>query len=386
MSDAPKPILLTEPEMSEREVELAADAIRTGWVSSAGPLVTRFEELVAEYTRAAKAVATVNGTAALHLAMRLLGIGPGDEVIVPTLTFVATVTPVVISGATPVFVDVQPDTINMDPAKIEASITPRTKAIVPVHLYGHPADMDPILEIAAKHGLEVIEDATNALGSIYRGATDATRNRAPGTMGRIGCFSFNANKIITTGGGGMLVTMDEDLGDRARYLVNQASDPGREFYHSAVGFNYRLPNVLAALGVGQMERLAEFVEKKRDIARLYQDLLEDAPGIACAREMPWAFNCWWMFSIFVDSEVFGATKDDVLDALTTAKIGCRPLFVPNHTLEPYREYPHGEIEVAPRLWQTGLQLPASMKLTPEDQERVVKTILKTGETKRKANR
>ena len=383
MTDGGAPLHLSIPDMSDREVALVTEALKTGWVSTSGPFVDEFESLFAKYTGAERAVTIVNGTMAIYLALRMLDIGPGDEVIVPTFTFVATVNPVVYCGATPVFVDVDEETMNIDAAAIEAVITPRTKAIMPVHLYGHPAEMDQILDIARKHNIPVVEDATNALGSRYHGTREETKNRHPGTMGVMGCFSFNANKIITTGGGGMIVTMDPELGARAKYLSTQARPPGREYYHPDVGYNFRLPNVLAAIGVAQMERLAGFVEQRREIAQRYQQLLADVPGVTCAVEKPWAHHCWWMFSITIDPQRFGATKDEVLDELERHKIGCRPLFIPNHTFPQFAHYPHGEITRAQRLWERGIQLPSHSRITAEDQARVVDVIAALGRKKQR---
>ncbi|MBC7323801.1 MAG: aminotransferase class I/II-fold pyridoxal phosphate-dependent enzyme, partial [Moorella sp. (in: Bacteria)] len=243
-----------------------------------------------------------NGTAGLHLALKLLGIGPGDEVIVPALTFIATVNPVVYVGARPVVVDVDPRTWNIDPAAIERAITKHTRAIIPVHLYGNPADMDAIMGLARKYDLYVIEDATEALGSTYKG-------KKAGTFGHIGVFSFNGNKIITTGGGGMLVTEDSDLAHRARILVNQGREPGEtEYEHKEIGFNYRLTNLQAALGLAQLERLPEFLATKRRNAAIYRQQLQGIPGLSWQQELPGAESNWWLFSILIIEEKYGESK------------------------------------------------------------------------------
>ena len=248
-------IYLDDPNIGDLEKEYMARALESGFVSTVGPFVPEFEEGFAEYIQSAGGVSTQSGTAALHMALHELGIGEGDEVIVPVLTFVATVNPVLYVGATPVFVDVDRETWNVDPAEIKKSISERTKAIIPVHLYGNPCDMEAIMRIAKRHGLYVIEDATESLGATYHG-------KYMGTFGDFGCFSFNGNKIITTGGGGMIVGDDAEGLAHIRYLINQAKDASREDYHEEVGFNYRMTNIEAALGMAQLQRLDNFLGKK----------------------------------------------------------------------------------------------------------------------------
>ncbi|KUK36969.1 MAG: DegT/DnrJ/EryC1/StrS aminotransferase [Thermacetogenium phaeum] len=353
-------IPLDWPNLGQLEREYILRALDSGYVSSAGPLVGEFEKRFAAYLGVAHAVAVVNGTAGLHLALKLLGIGPGDEVIVPALTFIATVNPVIYTGARPVVVDVDPHTWNIDPAEIEKAITKHTRAIIPVHLYGNPADMDAILGLARKYGLYVIEDATEALGATYKG-------KKVGTFGRIGVFSFNGNKIITTGGGGMLVTEDPQLAHRARILVNQGREPGEtEYEHQEIGFNYRLTNLQAALGLAQLERLPEFLAIKRRNAALYRRKLQGVSGISWQRELSGAEGNWWLFSILIDAEKYGESREAFMDRLGGCGVQIRPLFRPIHLQPCYRHYPFPICPVAEDLYAKGINLPSSSFLTEDD--------------------
>ncbi|NPV27612.1 MAG: LegC family aminotransferase [Firmicutes bacterium] len=362
-------ILLDSPNISELEKEYVLCALESGYVSSIGPLVSEFEERFARYVGAQYAVATVNGTAAIHLALRLLGIGPGDEVIVPALTFIATVNPVVYVGATPVVVDVDPLTWNIDPDEVERVITHRTRAIIPVHLYGNPADMSRLTDIAHRYGLYVIEDAAEALGSTYEG-------RHVGTFGDIGVFSFNGNKVITTGGGGMLVTNNPELAARARLLVNQGrNSDATEYEHLEVGYNYRLTNIQAALGLAQMERLEQFLDVKRRNAALYRELLQNVPGLKWQQELPEGRSSWWMFSVVVDPDRFGKDRYAVAEKLRKAGIQVRPLFLPLSRQPAYAQYKLKACPVAELLHERGLNLPSASFLTEDDIQYVCQVIL-----------
>lgn len=362
-------IPLDAPNIGELEKKYVMRALESGFVSSAGPLVGEFEERFAAYVGARYAVATVNGTSALHLALRLLGIGPGDEVIVPALTFIATVNPVVYAGATPVVVDVDPLTWNINPAEVKKAVTGRTRAIIPVHLYGNPADMGRIEETALKYGLYVIEDATEALGATWKG-------RHVGTFGDVGVFSFNGNKVITTGGGGMLVTDNEELASRARLLVNQGRDYGiAEYEHREIGYNYRLTNLQAALGLAQLERLEQFLNTKRRNAALYRELLRDVPGLEWQQELPEGRSSWWMFSILVDDGVFKRDRHTVAEGLRAAGIQTRPLFLPLSRQPAYAGYDLKTCPVAEFLHRRGLNLPSTSFLTEEDIRYVCQVLL-----------
>lgn len=362
-------IPLDAPNIGDLEKEYVVRALESGYVSSVGPMVSEFEERFAAYVGAPYAVATVNGTAALHLALRLLGIGPGDEVIVPALTFIATANPVLYVGATPVVVDVDPLTWNIDPAEVERAITKRTRAIILVHLYGNPADMQRIMELARNHGLYVVEDATEALGSTYKG-------RHAGTFGHIGVCSFNGNKMITTGGGGMLVTGDPDLASLARLLVNQGRAPGTiEYEHVEVGYNYRLTNLQAALGLAQLERLPEFLTTKRRNATLYREFLKEEPGLEWQQELDGAVSNWWLFSVLINPEIFGSDRNSVREKLIAAGVQVRPLFMPLTKQPMYKNHSLNGCPKAESLHEKGLNLPSASFLTAEDIQNVCQALL-----------
>ncbi len=344
-----------EPSLGDKELAYVVDCVKSTWVSSLGEYVTRFEEEFAAFCGVQHGVAVANGTVALHLALATLGVGPGDEVIVPTLTFVATANAVHYTGATPVLVDSEPDTWNMDPAAVAAAVTPRTRAIIPVHVYGHPVDMAPILETAQRHGLFVVEDAAEAHGAEYRG-------RRVGSLGHVGCFSFYGNKIITTGEGGMLVTDDAELARRAAFLKDHAMPPDQRYWHPEVGFNYRLTNLQAALGVAQMERIEALIARKREQAALYNRLLADVPGLTRPPEAPWAKNVYWMYSVLVEDE-YGVSRDELMARLRERGIDSRPFFHPIHILPPYRT--EARFPVAEELARKGLNLPSAATLTDE---------------------
>ncbi|OAT80385.1 LegC family aminotransferase [Desulfotomaculum copahuensis] len=362
-------IPLDAPNIGELEKEFVIRALESGYVSSVGPMVAEFEERFASYVRVSHAVATVNGTAALHLALRLLDIGPGDEVIVPALTFIATVNPVLYVGATPVVIDVDPLTWNIDPVEVEKAITEHTRAIIPVHLYGNPADMCRIVELARKYNLFVVEDATEALGATYEG-------RFTGTFGHIGVFSFNGNKVITTGGGGMLVTDDSVLASRARLLVNQGRVPGViEYEHVEMGYNYRLNNLQAALGLAQLERLPEFLDAKRRNTALYRKLLQERSGLKWQCEMEESVSNWWLFSILIEPDKFGAGRNDVMEKMKSAGIQVRPLFMPLTKQPAYNRYNMNECPVADFLHKNGINLPGTSLLKEEDIRQVCQVLL-----------
>jgi len=326
--------------MGEKELEYVSECILTGWVSSAGKFVRQFEEMFASFCGAKYAIATSNGTTALHLAILALDIGPGDEVIVPTLTFIASANSVRYTGATPIFVDSDPYTWNIDPELVEAAITPSTKAIMPVHLYGHPADMDPILEIARRYELAVIEDAAEAHGALYKGIR-------VGSLGDIGCFSFYGNKIVTTGEGGMVVTNHAELAKKMRVLRDHGMTPEQRYYHHVLGYNYRLTNIQAAIGVAQMEKVETILESKARIARTYDEALADIPGISLPPQAEWAVNVYWLYSILVDEKTYGMSRDQLIALLTENGFETRPFFPPVH-MQPIYASPI-QLPVAERL-------------------------------------
>jgi perosamine synthetase len=353
-----------EPDLSGNELRYVTDCVRTSWISSIGEYVRRFEQGFARFCGARYGVATSNGTTALHLALVTLGIGAGDEVIVPALTFIATANAITYTGARPVLVDSEAQTWNLDPARLEESITPRTKAIIPVHVYGHPVDMDPLLEIARRYGLYVIEDAAEAHGAEYK-------ERRVGALGDIGCFSFYGNKIITTGEGGMVVTNDEQLAERAAMLRDHAMSPERRYWHFEVGYNYRLTNLQAAVGVAQMERIHELIAVKRRNAHYYNALLREVRGVTLPPEEPWAKNVYWMYSILVEDS-FAVGRGELAAHLKERGIDSRPFFHPLHTMPPYRQ--DVSLPVAESLARKGLNLPSSALLQERDIERIVGAI------------
>jgi len=362
-------IYLSKPKISGNELKYVTDCINTGWVSSAGKYVDLFEEKFSNCIDVKYAISTINGTAAIHTALKILEISKGDEIIVPTLTFVATVNPVIYVNATPVFVDSENESWNLDPKKIEEKINKKTKAIICVHLYGHPANMDPIVKIARKYDLKVIEDATEALGSKYKGIN-------VGRFGDLACFSFNGNKIITCGGGGMIVTDNKEYAEKAKFLTTQARSSTIEYFHPEVGFNYRLTNVQAAIGLAQLELLDQYIAKKRKSAAYYSELLAEIEGITTCKEQKWAFNNYWMYSILIDKKRYGMSKDELLNIFGKNEIQARPFFIPNHTLPPYLKYKSDNIFVANKLYARGLNIPNSVGIQIEEIEKVVKIIKK----------
>lgn len=352
------------PTLGPCEEEYVLNAVRSGWISSLGEYVNRFERDFASFCGVAHGVSVCNGTVALHLALHALGIGAGDEVIVPALSFVASANAVQYTGAKPVFADVDPVTWTIDPAAIERLITPRTKAIMPVHLYGHPAKMVKINTIAHAHGLLVVEDAAEAHGA-------AIGQQRTGGLGQIGAFSFYANKIITTGEGGMLTTDDAALAARCRLLRDHAMPPERRYWHDEVGFNYRMTNLQAAVGVAQMARIAQFIERKRRIARQYSEMLADLPGITLPAEAAGCTNVYWMYSVLVAAP-YRLTRDELIPALRERGIDSRPFFHPLDTLPPYRN--ENPAPVALALSQQGLNLPSAPSLTDEQIEYICATL------------
>lgn len=344
-----------EPWLSEQVRRYVLDCVESGWISSLGEYVPRFERAFSRFCGTAHGVATANGTTALHLALATLGIGPGDEVLVPDLTFVATANAVRYTGATPVLVDVDPATWGMDPDQTRRKLTPRAKAILPVHLYGHPVDMDPLLDLARRYGLWVVEDAAEAHGARYKG-------RRVGGLGHLGCFSFYGNKIVTTGEGGMVVTDDPALAEQLAFLRDHAMDPKRRYYHPTVGFNYRMTNIQAAIGCAQLEAIDEILDRRRRIAEAYAGGLQDIPGLGLQPRADWAEPVCWMASVLIE-EGFGRDRGEVIAGLRERGVDSRPFFVPLHELPPYRA--EARYPVAEALGRRGLNLPSGTRLTPE---------------------
>lgn len=361
-------IPLCVPEIRGNEWKYIKECLDTNWVSSAGSYVDKFENDFATYVKTKSAVVTMNGTAALELALRTLGVGEGDEVIVSSMTFISPVNTIKYVGADPVFVDVCSDTWVMDGDKIEELITPKTKAIIPVHIYGQLVDMDKVVEIARKYNLYVIEDATESLGSIYKG-------KMAGTIGDIGCFSFNGNKLITTGAGGMLVTNNCDLGNRAKYLSTQTKtvyDNGA-FFHEEIGYNFRMPNILAALGCGQLEKVEEYIKAKLNHGDLYNKLLKDVKGVCTPIEKEGTLNTNWLYSIIVNDN-YPLSRDELIMKLKENGIQARPFFIPVHSMPPYLNCKKGTMAVTDYVSSQGINLPSSVGLTNQEIEKVCKVI------------
>jgi perosamine synthetase len=329
------------------------------WISSSGKYLTRFESEFAAFCGVRHAISCCNGTVAVHLALLAQGVGPGDEVIVPTLTYVATANPVVYCGAQPVFVDAESRTWNMDPERVGEAITPRTRGIVVVHLYGHPVDMDPILELAERHGLWIIEDAAEAHGATYRG-------RIVGSMSSLATFSFYGNKIITSGEGGMVVCDDDELAATVRQLHGQGQAPDRRYWFPMVGFNYRMTNIEAAIGLAQLERIDWHLSRRREIVGWYREELVGEEGIELSPEEPWAQSAFWMVCAVLDEQRFGR-RDGVMAALDEAGIETRPFFYPLHTLPMYSAANEAKVfPVAEDLARRGVNLPSSATLTRDE--------------------
>ena len=361
-------IPVNEPIIAPESRQAVIEALETGWVSSAGPCITQFEQEFADFLGMKHGVAVMNGTAALHLALASLRIGPGDEVIVPDFTMISTVTAVMYTGATPVFVDVDPETFAMDPDLMAKAITPRTKAILPVHIYGHSADMDPILETAKKHNLAVVEDAAEVHGATYKG-------RLCGSMGVMNCFSFYANKLITTGEGGMVVTNDDALAARAKGLRDLAHSPEKRFVHTDLGFNYRMTNLQAALGVGQMPHIKEYVEKKQWMGRRYKEELSKVPGLRLPITKDYATNVYWMYAVLVE-DAFGMSKDTLRKKLAERGVDTRDFFYPCHSQPFLSTHPQAKesFPVSEDIAKRGFYLPSGLALTEEQLSTVTQAV------------
>ena len=393
MSNAPEQIALTTdayvplcaPEIGGNEWTYVKECLDTGWVSSVGSYVDRFEAAVASAVGARYAVAMQSGTAALHLALLVAGVERDDEVLVSTLTFIAPANAIRYVGAWPVFIDAEAQYWQMDVTKVAAFLETgclwqdgelrnkvtgrRIRALLPVHILGHPVDMAPLRQLARRYHLAVIEDATESLGAAYQ-------STPVGLLGDVACFSFNGNKLLTTGGGGMLVTNNAAWAERARYLSTQAKQDALEYVHGDIGYNYRLTNVQAAIGLAQIERLGEFLSAKRRIAAGYEAALGDIAGLTLMAEAPWARSAWWMYTVLVDEAVCGISSRQLLVALETVRVQTRPLWQPLHRSAVHAGAMHTECEVAERLNREALSLPCSVGLTPALQDEVIDRLLR----------
>ncbi len=349
---------VNEPLITEAAKNYVADAMETGWVSSAGPRISEFENAFAKYIGVKHAIFTTSGTSALHVSLRALDIGPGDEVIVPNFTMIASPFSVMYTGATPVFVDIDPETLNTDAALIEAKITERTKAIMPVHIYGLPCDMDPIMEIANLHGIPVLEDAAEVHGATYK-------DKKCGSIGTINAFSFYGNKIITTGEGGMITTDDDDLATRARWLKDLAHSPTKRFRHEELGFNYRPTNLQAAVGLGQLESIDTLLERKRSMAALYNEKLNGIKGLRLPTEKDYATNVYWMYAVMVESG-----RDELCAKLKEHGVDTREFFLPCHSQPAIQMQMDEAFPVTEDVSARGFYLPSGLAITDEQIEYV----------------
>lgn len=354
-------INVNEPTLVGNEKKYLQECIDTGWISSEGPFVKKLESSFASTVSRAEGISVSSGTAALDVAVRALGIGPGDEVLVPSFTIISCAQAVVGTGATPVFVDCDPETWNTRPDQFEKAITPATKAIMAVHIYGLPTDMDPVLELARTHNLFVIEDAAQAIGLDYKG-------KPCGSFGDISCVSFFSNKFVTTGEGGMVLTDDPQLAERCRSLRNLCFQPGKRFVHEELGYNYRLCNLQAAVGLAQLERLETSIEDRRKVGRRYIELLEGTPGLYLPPlKTEYADNCFWMFGVVTKPEC-PLNAEELAKLLHERGIGSRPFFWPMHEQPVFRKMgiagqeslPHAE-----NLARRGLYIPTGSHLTDE---------------------
>jgi dTDP-4-amino-4,6-dideoxygalactose transaminase len=365
-------VWLSPPHLGEDEARLVQEAIASNWVAPVGPHLDALERTVAE--RVGKhAVALSSGTAAIHLSLRLLGIQPGDEVLCSTFTFAATAFPVLYEDARPVFIDAERSSWNMDPALLRAELEELSaagrppRAVIVVDLFGQVADMDPILAACADHGVPLIEDAAESLGATYKG-------RQAGSFGDFGVFSFNGNKIITTSGGGMLLTGDEDRAQKARFMATQARDPAPHYQHSELGFNYRLSNILAALGLGQLGVLEERVEARRHNFTFYENALAGLPGVEFMPEPDYSRSNRWLTCLTIDPEAFGATREDIRLALAEENIEARPVWKPLHLQPLFAGCRTQGGSVGEELFRDGLCLPSGSSMTEEDLARTVTVV------------
>ena len=357
---------LHEPTFNEKELEYVTDCIQTGWVSSVGAYVTRFEEDLAKFVGVKRAVAVVNGTAALHIALKVAGVEADDEVLMPSLTFIATANAVSYCGAIPHFIDVHEETLGVDPYKLDTYLTEiselrngelfnketnrRIKALVPMHTFGHAVHLDELVTLVEKYHLVLVEDAAESLGTYYKG-------KQTGSFGKVSAISFNGNKIMTTGGGGAILTDDEALADYAKHITTTAKVPHRwEFEHDEVAFNYRLPNINAALGCAQLEKMPEFIEQKRALTAFYEELVAPLEGVTLFKEPANSFSNYWLQTLILDDTL---VRDDILAFLNNHGVMSRPIWTPLHKLKPYRDCPRADLSTIERLNKKIINIPST---------------------------
>lgn len=357
------------PTIGKKERQYVNDCLKTNWISSAGKYIEQFEQSFSSYCGRRYGITTTNGTTALHLALAAAGIGKGDEVIVPSFSIASTVFAVIYCGAKPVFADIEADTGNIDPSLIEKLITKKTKAIISVHIYGHPCDMDALSKISSKYKLMMIEDAAECHGGKYK-------NKKIGSFGLISCFSFYANKIITTGEGGMILTDDKRVAERAKRLKNLDFHPPRRFWHEEVGFNMRMTNLQAAIGCAQLERIETFIKARRRNAKIYNRLLKDVKGLLLPVERDDCFNVYWMYSIRVSGN-FGCSRDQLIKELASRDIEARTYFLPLHQQPFLKEFGFAvkrKLPVTENWGECGLYLPSGSNLKKSEIETVCRAV------------
>jgi len=380
-------IPLSIPSIKGKEWEYIKECLDTEWVSSAGKYVNLFEQKIAEYTGAKHAVACVNGTSALHVSLKLAGVDLGDEVIVPALTFIAPVNAIAYNGATPVFMDAD-EYYNVDAEKTIEFINKETifnkgctfnktskkriSAIVPVHVWGNACWLDELISICKERNISIIEDASESLGTVYNAGQYS--GKQAGTIGKLGCLSFNGNKIITTGGGGMILTDDDRLAEKARYLTTQAKDDRLRYIHHEIGYNFRLTNIQAALGVAQLEQLPGFLERKREIYRQYKDTFQDIEGLTIPNVPDYADNNHWMNLMQINSNIYGKDSETLMQTLEENQIQTRPVWRLNHEQKPYKDCQYYKIERAEKLVKNSLCLPSSSNFSNENLNKIVSVL------------
>jgi len=364
-------IPVSEPAIAPESFQKVRECLISGWISGSSQYVAEFEKIFAASTGARYGVSVSSGTAALHLSCVALGIGVGDEVIVPNLTIISCALAPIYCRATPVLVDVDTETGNLDPSEVEKVITARTKAILVVHLLGHPADMARLIQIARKHKIHIIEDCAEAHGALYK-------NRMVGTLGTLGIYSFYANKIVTTGEGGMIVTNSKNLYKKMVSLRNLAHSPTKRFFHRTIGFNYRLSGLQAALGIGQLSRFKEYVKKKREVARLYTSLLQDIPHLRLPKEKPYAKSVYWMYSVLLQSSA-RMSRSTFMKKLQARRVETRTFFYPLHMQPAIKKMfvVRTDLPISSRLARQGLYIPSGLTLSEQDIRSVARAIRET---------
>jgi len=382
-----KSIPLSVPSIQGNEWKYVKECLDTEWVSSAGKYVDLFEQKIAEFTGAKDAVACVNGTAALHIALIIAGVKPDDEVIIPTLTFISPINTVRYIGAHPVFMDadeyynidvhktlefIQNETIYKNGFTYNKSSSRRISAIIPVHIFGNAVDLSPIIDICKERNIKVIEDATESLGTRYE--KNYLSGKHTGTIGELGCLSFNGNKIITTGGGGMILTDNKEYAEKAKYLSTQAKDDEVRYVHNEIGYNYRLTNIQASLGVAQLEKLTAYIEIKKRNFKMYKKRINKIPGLNLAETPDYADNNHWMYCLQINKDKYGMEREKLMQYLSKNGIQTRPVWYLNHLQKPYNNYKNYKIEKAVELWEKTLNIPCSVNLTKESVNHVLKTL------------